>query len=165
MKQKLFLLVSVFFLTVISLPAMDVGDEAAAFVLPGMDKSYVYSKNIYNGENWVLLDFYATTCEICNEKLPLVEELYLKYQDKGLTCLLIATDSEGPGVLTPFFEARPTPLTILVDRYQVMAKKYGVDALPTIMLVNPEGTVVYRLDGKSDTMIQDLEEFLSVLNG
>jgi len=165
MKKLTILLVLSAILAVVSLSALDVGDDAAAFVLPGMDKSYVYSKNIFNGENWVLLDFYATWCENCNEKLPYVEELYLKYKDKGYTCLLVATDAEGSDIVKPYFQSRPTPLQILIDRYQVMAGKYGVENLPTVILISPEGKIVYRLEGKSETMIEDIEDFISVLNG
>ncbi len=145
--------------------ALDVGDEAAAFVLPGLDKSYVYSKNIFNGENWVLLDFFATWCEPCKEKLPYIEELFMKYKDKGYVSYLVATDKEGTSVLKPFFQERPTIIPILVDRYSVMAEKYGVLNLPTLILVNPEGKIVYRLEGKSDTMVEDIEGFLSGLDG
>ncbi|MBN2050996.1 MAG: TlpA family protein disulfide reductase [Spirochaetales bacterium] len=145
--------------------ALDVGDEAAPFVLPGMDKAYVYSKNIFNGENWVLLDFFATWCEPCKEKLPLIEDLYLRYQNKGLLTYLVATDKDGATVLKPFFDARPTPVPVLVDRYSVMADKYAVTNLPTLILVNPQGKIIYRLEGKSEAMIKDLEAFLSTDNG
>jgi peroxiredoxin len=165
MKKTSLIILLVMVITATGLSALDVGDEAASFVLPGLDKSYVYSKNIFNGENWVLLDFYATTCENCNEKLPVVEELYLKYQNTNFTCLLIATDAEGTTVVKPFFQSRPTPLTILVDRYQVMAGKYGVENIPTVFLVNPDGRIEYRLVGKSDTMVDEIEGFLSGLNG
>lgn len=165
MKKLICVILLTAVISAVTVPALDVGDNAAPFVLLDMNRSYVYSKDFYTGEYWVLLDFFATWCVPCKEKLPHIEELFMKYRERGLKTYLVATDTEGADVLKPFFQSRPTPVPVLVDRYSVVAKKYGVLNLPTLILVSPDGKIVYRLEGKSDTMIEDLEGFLADLSG
>ena len=142
------------------------GEEAPAFVLPSLDSSYVYSSKVFSGEDWVLLDFYATYCVSCNEELPLIERLAEEYAGKKVKCLLIATDQGGAPVVKPFLEKRPTSkqLLVLIDRYLVMAKKYNVESTPVMILVNPQGKIVFRQNGASGTLITDLKKLLPPLN-
>ena len=143
--------------------SLEIGDEAPGFALPGIDKHFVYSRNYY-GKSWVLLDFYATDCVACNEKLPYIEELAIEYADKEFNQFLIVTDSSGLQTVKSFFEERPTPLKILIDRYKVMAKKYGVEKIPHIILIDPEGKIVYKLEGESKEMINDIKKHLPPLS-
>ena len=88
-------------LTTIPVFAVEVGDDAPAFVLTDVNRNYTFSKKMY-GNEWLLIDFYATWCENCNAELPHVEELYAEFEDKGFNVLLMATDAEGLDVVVPF---------------------------------------------------------------
>ena len=161
-KRIIFVLLIIILSGVFVLPAaaVDKGDEAPSFVLTDMDRNYVFSKKLY-GTGWVLLDFYATWCENCNAELPFVEEIYADFKDKGFTALLIATDNEGLDVLRPFFAERPTPLTVLVDKYQKAVEAFGVEALPTMFLVDPDGKIVLKTVGFHEEDIETIRKILS----
>jgi thioredoxin-related protein len=73
---------------------------------------------------------------------------------------VFAVDSEGRSVLDPYFEERPTSLPVLIDRYKVAAERYGVEKLPTVFLVNPEGTIVYKAEGYKPENIEAIKSFL-----
>src|SRR5688572_22568012 len=44
----------------------------------------------------VVVDFWATWCGPCVKKFPHVVELHKKYKDKGLVCVSVSMDKEGP---------------------------------------------------------------------
>ncbi|MBI9103436.1 MAG: redoxin domain-containing protein [Spirochaetales bacterium] len=159
MKHSRYLIIILLALSVAPSFAIEVGDTAPPFVLTNIDRSYVFSKNIY-GTGYVLLDFYATTCVNCNKELPLIEDIYLDHKDNGLQVLLMATDPEGSSIVKPFFEANPTPIPILLDRYQKSVESFGVEVLPTVFLINPEGKVVYKGTGFHPEVDDEIRAFL-----
>ena len=145
--------------------AAEQGDDAPAFVLTDVDRNYVFSKKTY-GTGWLLIDFYSTTCVNCNKELPHVEGLYEEFVDKGFQVLLMATDSEGLDAVIPFFSSRPTPVKILIDKYQKATGAFGVEALPTMFLVDPEGKIAFKSVGYHEEDIESLRRILSEnLNG
>jgi peroxiredoxin len=143
----------------LSLAALDVGDQAPPFVLTDMNRNYVFSKNIY-GKGWVLVDFYATWCEACNEELPYLEDLFIRRGGDEFQVVVMATDSEGTGTVKPFFEARPTPLLVLLDRYQKSVESFGVTELPTVFLIDPQGFIAYRSSGYHQGLIEEIEALI-----
>jgi peroxiredoxin len=149
-----------FLLCALSLFALEPGDKAPPFVNLDLSKHHVLSRH-YLGKGWVILDFFATDCEGCKKEMPIVEQLYRDYSDQGLQVIVFATDSEGAEAVGPFFEDKPTPLTVLLDHYQVTVKKYGVEEIPSLFLVDPDGSIVYKEVGYRE----DLYEVISSILG
>jgi hypothetical protein len=48
-----------------------------------------------------------------------------------------------------------------VDRYRVAAKRYGVEEIPTVFLVDPEGVIVLKKVGYSEELYEDVSALLS----
>jgi cytochrome c-type biogenesis protein len=140
--------------------AVEIGDSAPAFVLTDIDKNYVFSKKLY-GNGWILVDFYATWCENCNEELPHIEDLYAEFGDNGFQVMLLATDDEGHSVVKPYFASKPTTVTVLVDKYKKAVEQFGVEALPTVFLVDPDGKIVFKSVGYHEEDITALKGILS----
>ena len=166
-RNKLILILLVVILLISAAPvfAAEEGDDAPAFVLTDIDRNYVFSKKMY-GTGWLLIDFYATWCENCNKELPHVEELYAEFGDAGFEVLLMATDSEGLDVVVPYFSAKPTTVKILIDKYQKASDAFGVEALPTMFLVDPDGRIAFKTVGYHEEDIEALRQILSEnLNG
>jgi len=92
--------------------------------------------------------------------LPIVEQLYRDFSDQGLEVIVFAADPEGTELVTPFFESRPTPLTVLLDHCQVTVKKYGVGEIPSPFLINPEGFIVHKEIGYREDLYELISSFL-----
>ncbi|MBI9108032.1 MAG: TlpA family protein disulfide reductase [Spirochaetales bacterium] len=162
MKSKGFVVIIIFLLISASGPlfAVEVGENAPAFVLTDIDKNYVFSKKLY-GTGWVLVDFYATWCENCNEELPYIEELYDDFADSGFQAMLLATDDEGHSVVKPYFASAPTTLTVLIDKYKKAVGSFGVQALPSLFLVDPDGKIAFKSVGYHEEDIVSLRAILA----
>jgi thiol-disulfide isomerase/thioredoxin len=100
----------------------------------------------------VLVDFWATWCGPCLAELPNVIENYKKYHDRGFEVVGISLDNDQER-LDKFFKENDLPWPTLWtakiadqladDPFEhPLAKKYGVDALPSTLLVDQQGKVV-----------------------
>jgi peroxiredoxin len=138
--------------------ALEVGAKAPPFANPDLQNRYVMSRDLL-GKGWVILDFFATDCEGCKKELPILERLQADYGGAGLSVLVFATDAEGARVVEPFLGQRPTSLPIVLDRYQVTSKKYGVTEIPSLFLVDPAGEIAFVEVG----FREDLYEALSAI--
>lgn len=104
---------------------------------------------------YVLIDFWASWCGPCRNEMPNVKAAYQKYADKGFEVISISTDRKLKDWRAAISELEMTwPQLLNVDAADV----YGVYAIPTTYLVDPDGTVVEKnLRGKK------LEQVLSKL--
>jgi thiol-disulfide isomerase/thioredoxin len=126
------------------------GDAAPKFTNPDLAGRYLMSTKVYGG--WVLIDFFATWCEPCKKELPELEKLYVKFGKTGkLQAVLFDTDTD-PSLVGPFFQSRPTPLTVVLDRYQVTAERFGVESLPMLFLVDPSGKIAVKGTGETEAL-------------
>jgi peroxiredoxin len=126
------------------------GDAAPKFTNPDQAGKYLMSTKVY-GAGWVIIDFFRTDCEPCKKELPELEKLYGKYQKTGkLQAILFDTDTD-PSQVGPFFQSRPTPLAVVLDRYQVTAERFGVESLPMLFLVDPSGKIAMKAVGETET--------------
>jgi peroxiredoxin len=94
---------------------------------------------------FVVVDFFATWCEPCLAEIPRVQKQYAKYQAKGLEVIGISIDEDADS-LEKFLKRAELPWPIIHDNHQDplqrLQMKYGISQLPTVLLLNKEGTVV-----------------------
>ncbi|NOY07715.1 MAG: TlpA family protein disulfide reductase [Spirochaetes bacterium] len=159
MKKVIAVLIA--FLIIVSSFALNVGETASGFMNPDLAGKYFLSKKIL-GQSWVILDFFATGCKGCKKELPEQESLYKDFSGKGLQIFVFATDKEGSRVVRKYFAENPGPLTVLIDRYLVTAKKYGVEGIPSVFLIAPDMKVMVKGTGYSKKIIEDMQKVLTV---
>jgi thiol-disulfide isomerase/thioredoxin len=94
---------------------------------------------------FVIVDVFATWCAPCLVEAELIASHYKKYKDKGLEVIGISLD-ENKEDLLEYLDKKPLPWPVIHDSnedpLQRLAMKFGISALPTVLLLNKEGTVV-----------------------
>jgi thiol-disulfide isomerase/thioredoxin len=108
----------------------------------------------------VLVDFWATWCGPCVAEMPNVLAAYEKYHDKGFEVIGVSLD-EDPQAVLDFVEERNIPWPILYSHEaggwkHPLAVKYGINGIPTVILVGRDGRVV-SLDARGERLGEQLE--------
>ncbi len=90
----------------------------------------------------VLIDFWATWCGPCLREMPHVRALHKRLEKQGFTVLAINLDRNQED-LDKFLKENDLPWTNLVaEGASKAATRYGVRAIPTMMVVDQQGNVV-----------------------
>lgn len=99
----------------------------------------------------VLIVFWASFCGICREELPQVSKLAAEMAPSGLSVLAISVDDDRTDAVVRMIASTLDPaLTVLRDPTGVVADAYQSFAIPDAILVNREGTIVWRSTGPTE---------------
>ena len=94
---------------------------------------------------FVIVDFFASWCQPCLSEVPRLKKYAAKYKEQGLEVLAISLD-ETRAELDKYLAGAELPWPVIhdhaSDRLESLQLKFGVVALPTVLLLNKEGTVV-----------------------
>jgi thiol-disulfide isomerase/thioredoxin len=94
---------------------------------------------------FVIVDFFASWCQPCLSEVPRLKKYAAKYKEKGLEVLAISLD-ETRDELDRYLSDADLPWPVIHDNaedpLEKLQLKFGVAALPTVLLLNKEGTVV-----------------------
>ncbi len=93
----------------------------------------------------VVLHYWATWCEPCKQDMKLLRRLQASYQRAGLQLVGVNVDITQE-MASDFLRANPLPWTQLFEDGALessrLAKAFGVQTLPTMMLIDQDGKVV-----------------------
>jgi peroxiredoxin/outer membrane lipoprotein-sorting protein len=124
-----------------------VGKPARDFKLKDLDGNEVTLSELRG--KVVLIDFWATWCPPCREELPSIAKLNTAYGDKDVVVLGI--NDEDRGTVKHYLEKQGLSLTVLMDSGEKVHGQYGCHALPTVVIINREGTVTAQyIGGRSE---------------
>ncbi len=92
----------------------------------------------------VLVQFWASWCGACMGEVQNIKEQYKKYHDKGFEVVGISVDDMSTKDLAKFVDKEEMPWIICRDKdgLRSMAASYGVRAIPVLILVGRDGTVL-----------------------
>ena len=92
----------------------------------------------------VLLDFWATWCAPCLAELPRLKRLNERHAGRGFVLLGVALDTLDRRRLRSFLHRHGVGWPQVHDARGDAARAFGVEAVPSTMLVDPSGRVVAR---------------------
>ena len=122
---------------------------APAFTLEDMDGE-PYSLSSHRGKV-LMVNFWATWCPPCRRELPSMEALYQTFKDDDFTILAINQWETPDHVFAYMGQLDVFPnFPILFDRDSSVSQAYSVKGLPTTVLIDRRGRVVYRAVGGRD---------------
>lgn len=93
----------------------------------------------------ILVDFWATWCGPCRIELPHIQRLWRENKDKGLQVLAI-TDQTASEVAA-FQSTLGFDLPFYLDEGGVTKKAFGINGLPTAMVIGKSGKVICMVMG------------------
>ena len=122
---------------------------APDFQLEDMDGEK-YSLESYRGKV-VILNFWATWCPPCRREIPSMEALYQTFKDEAFAILAINEWETEDHVFAFMGELPVEPgFPILFDPDSEVAQSFGVKGLPTTLLLDTQGKILYRAVGGRD---------------
>ena len=93
----------------------------------------------------VLLNFWATWCGPCRKELPSLESLHQRFSKDGLAVLGVS-DEKADEVLE-FLAEKGITYPTLNDHNAEVFQRYHVTAIPTTLIIGPDGRLRKRIEG------------------
>ena len=158
MKTKLIALSSIIAAAVYAADVPPVGSAAPDFSLKDT-KGQAHSLNQYKGKT-VVLEWFNPECPFVKKHYGSdnMQKLQKEFTDKGVVWLTIDSSSEGAeGYLTAdaankvMSQWKTHQTALLLDPDGVAGKAYGAKNTPDMIVINPEGKIVYEgaIDSKA----------------
>ena len=90
----------------------------------------------------LILFFWTTWCPYCRKELGLLDEMSAELSESGIGMFAINA-GESSDKVSRFIASFPVSFRILLDTDYEVARAFGVAGVPTYILVNKEGNVVF----------------------
>ena len=109
-----------------------------------LKKEVKFSDYVGKG-TYVLVDFWSPWCGPCRREIPNIQKVYEQYKDKGLQVLSLAVWERKPQSHTIETAAELGMDWLHINNCGTIPTDiYGVDGIPHLMLIGPDGTILKR---------------------
>jgi peroxiredoxin len=133
------ILASTLLLAVLAGPATATGPSAAPdFALPARDGGELRLSDLRG--QVVMINFWATWCGPCRQEMPLLQQIHAKYEPLGFTMLGVNVEPDSAAAQT-WLKGMPVRFPIVFDRKSEVSASFGVEAMPSSVLIDREGRV------------------------
>jgi len=86
----------------------------------------------------VMLNFWASWCGPCRQEMPLMEDIFKKYESLGFTILAVNVDEDSADA-DAFLKSVPVSFPVLYDNESKISELFQVDAMPTTVMIDRDG--------------------------
>jgi len=111
---------------------------APDFALPSRDGGEVRLSELKG--QVVMINFWATWCGPCRQEMPLLQQIHAKYEPLGFTMLGVNVEPDSVAAQN-WLKGMPVSFPILFDRKSEVSSSFGVEAMPSSVLIDREGRV------------------------
>ena len=109
----------------------------------------------------VVLNFWATWCAPCKEELPSLQTLH--ELGGGDPVVIGVNVRETASHVKRFIAATGMTFPVVLDPQGELAKRFGVSAYPTSLLIAPDGQIRWRILGEVDWTGAEAGRWISAL--
>jgi len=129
------------------------------FFLPGTNaqEPYFRLKDLSNqwkeygdlkGNKLTVVDFWATWCQPCVQSIPLLNEMALRYADRGVGFIGVSIDGpRNQSKVAPFIQSMGVSYPVLRDINSELMSELNVTAVPTLLIYDSSGKLVHIHEG------------------
>ncbi|MFO8235356.1 MAG: TlpA disulfide reductase family protein [Bacteroidales bacterium] len=140
---------------------VQIGKPFIDFTLPNPEGEEITFSD-YVGDDYVLLDFWASWCNPCRQENPILVENYRKFNDEGFEIVGVSLDQNKDAWIKAIEndEINWPQASNLNGWENEPRKEYGVMAIPANFLIDEEGRIVAK-DLRGEELTDKLEEIYS----
>lgn len=128
------------------------------FTLPNLQEQPV-TLSSFQGKSPVLIMFWATWCPYCQQEIPKLNELRKKYSTDQLAILGIDID-ESLEHVKDYVARFKIQYEVLIDADAQVSAEYGVEGVPTFILIDRAGRGVIADHGLSRKILSTADELV-----
>ena len=93
---------------------------------------------------YILLDFWASWCGPCKREIPAIKAAYDKFHGPDFDIVSVAVWEQSVSASIDTAKAYGIQWNHILDAKEVPTKLYGVDGIPHLILIGPDGTILKR---------------------
>ena len=127
------------------------GSKAPAIVVPDLDGKPV-DLGAMIGRKPVLLEFWATWCEVCTALLPRVRAAHTEFGDRVEFLGINVTVNQTPARVRRYVESERPPFRTLYDKDGVGVRAFQAPATSYIVIIDRAGKIAYTGLGESQDL-------------
>ena len=113
----------------------------------------------------IVLDFWTYCCINCMHTLPVLAQLERKYEEKPVVFIGVHSakffNEQDRNNIEQAVRRYEISHPVLVDKQMTVWQKYDVSGWPTIVIIDPSGTIVYKQSGEGQKEV--IEDTIDVL--
>lgn len=135
--------------------------------LKTMDGKAVRVDTLSNGGKPFIIDFFATWCKPCNRELDAISEVYADWQEETGVKIFAVSIDQGQNInkVKPLVDNHGWEYDVLLDPNGDLKRAFGIQMIPYVLIVDGQGTIVYRhagyTDGEETELIEKVREVMS----
>jgi peroxiredoxin len=150
--------------TLILVTALLIAGRLSAAALSGPAPDFTLKSN--GGDNIklselrgqvVMINFWASWCGPCRQEMPLLDQLYQRYQPMGFTLLGVNVE-EDSSAANKVLKEIPVTFPILYDTRNKVSENYQVKAMPSTVLIDRDGKMRFLHKGYKPGYEQEYQQ-------
>jgi thiol-disulfide isomerase/thioredoxin len=87
-----------------------------------------------------MINFWATWCGPCRQEMPLLQQIHAKYEPLGFTMLGVNVEPDSAAAQN-WLKGMAVSFPIVFDRKSEVSSSFGVEAMPSSILIDREGRI------------------------